>query len=122
MQHVHVFGICGTVVGSLALLAKELGLRVTGQEENVYPPMSAQLETAGIELIQGYAAASLTEADVYVVGNAISRGNEALEASFNSGLPYISGRQFLAGPVLPGRWVVAVAGTHGKTTTASMVA
>src|SRR5699024_8472398 len=122
MQHVHVLGICGTFMGSLALLAKELGLRVTGQDENVYPPMSTQLETAGIELIQGYAAASLPEADVYVVGNAISRGNEALEAILNRGLPYISGPQFLAEHVLPGRWVVAVAGTHGKTTTASMVA
>src|SRR5699024_9098627 len=95
---------------------------VTGQDENVYPPMSTQLETAGIELIQGYAAASLPEADIYVVGNAISRGNEAVEDILNKGLPYISGPQFLAEHVLPGRWVVAVAGTHGKTTTASMVA
>src|SRR5699024_3878578 len=111
-----------TFMGSLALLAKELGLRVTGQDQNVYPPMSTQLENAGIELIQGYIAADLPAADVYVVGNAISRGNEALEEILNKGLPYISGPQFLAEHVLPERWVIAVAGTHGKTTTASMVA
>jgi len=122
MQHVHILGICGTFMGSLALLAKELGLRVTGQDQNVYPPMSTQLENAGIELIQGYIAADLPAADVYVVGNAISRGNEALEEILNKGLPYISGPQFLAEHVLPERWVIAVAGTHGKTTTASMVA
>jgi len=122
MQHVHILGICGTFMGSLALLAKELGLTVTGSDQNVYPPMSTQLEKAGIELIQGYAAKELPQADIYVVGNAISRGNEALEDILNKGLPYISGPQFLAEHVLPGRWVVAVAGTHGKTTTASMVA
>lgn len=122
MQHVHILGVCGTFMGSLALLAKELGLRVTGQDQNVYPPMSTQLEEAGIELIQGYASQDMPEADVYVVGNAISRGNEALEHILNKGLPYISGPQFLSQHVLPNRWVVAVAGTHGKTTTASMVA
>ncbi|HLR16351.1 MAG TPA: UDP-N-acetylmuramate:L-alanyl-gamma-D-glutamyl-meso-diaminopimelate ligase [Alcanivoracaceae bacterium] len=122
MQHVHILGICGTFMGSLALLAKELGLQVTGQDQHVYPPMSTQLETAGIQLIQGYASRDMPEADLYVVGNAISRGNEALEEILNKGLPYISGPQFLAEHVLPERWVVAVAGTHGKTTTASMVA
>lgn len=122
MQHVHILGVCGTFMGSLALLAKELGHKVTGADQNVYPPMSTQLEEAGIELIQGYAAEDLPKADIYVVGNAISRGNEALEAILNQGLPYISGPQFLAEQVLPERWVVAVAGTHGKTTTASMAA
>lgn len=122
MQHIHILGICGTFMGSLALLAKELGLTVTGQDQNVYPPMSTQLSQAGIAITQGYAAEDLPEADVFVVGNAISRGNPALEAILNKGLPYISGPQFLAEYVLPERWVVAVAGTHGKTTTASMVA
>lgn len=122
MQHIHILGICGTFMGSLALLAKEMGLTVTGADQNVYPPMSDQLENAGIDLTQGYAADDLPQADVYVVGNAISRGNEALEHILNKGLPYISGPQFLAEYVLPGRWVVAVAGTHGKTTTASMAA
>lgn len=122
MQHVHILGICGTFMGSLALLAKELGLTVTGADQNVYPPMSTQLEEAGIELVHGYAAKDLPKADMYVVGNAISRGNEALEEILNKGLPYVSGPQFLEEQVLPQRWVVAVAGTHGKTTTASMVA
>jgi len=121
-MHVHILGICGTFMGSLALLAKELGLTVTGADQNVYPPMSTQLEEAGIELVHGYAAKDLPKADMYVVGNAISRGNEALEEILNKGLPYVSGPQFLEEQVLPQRWVVAVAGTHGKTTTASMVA
>lgn len=122
MQHVHILGICGTFMGSLALLAQEMGLKVTGSDQNVYPPMSDQLMAAGIELIQGYQAEHVPEADLYVVGNAISRGNEALETILNKGLPYTSGPQFLAEHILPNRWVVAVAGTHGKTTTASMVA
>ena len=122
-MHIHILGICGTFMGSLAVLAKELGHRVTGSDANVYPPMSAQLQAQGIELTQGYDAAQLTPApDLVVIGNALSRGNPAVEYVLNQGLPYVSGPQWLADHVLQGRWVLAVAGTHGKTTTSSMLA
>lgn len=122
-MHIHILGICGTFMGSLALLAKELGHRVTGSDANVYPPMSTQLEEQGIELLQGYHPKHLQPApDVVVVGNALSRGNPAVEYLLDVGLPYVSGPQWLAEHVLQGRWVMAVAGTHGKTTTSSMLA
>ncbi|MDX1722066.1 MAG: UDP-N-acetylmuramate:L-alanyl-gamma-D-glutamyl-meso-diaminopimelate ligase [Pseudomonas sp.] len=122
-MHIHILGICGTFMGSLAVLAKELGHRVTGSDANVYPPMSTQLEAQGIELTQGYAAAQLDPApDLVVIGNALSRGNPAVEYVLNQGLPYVSGPQWLADHVLQGRWVLAVAGTHGKTSSASMLA
>lgn len=122
-MHIHILGICGTFMGSLALLAKELGHRVTGSDANVYPPMSTQLEEQGIELMEGYSAAHLQPApDLVVVGNALSRGNPAVEYLLDVGLPYVSGPQWLAEHVLQGRWVLAAAGTHGKTTTSSMLA
>ena len=122
-MHIHILGICGTFMGSLAVLAKELGHRVTGSDANVYPPMSTQLQAQGIELTQGYDAAQLQPApDLVVIGNALSRGNPAVEYVLNMGLPYVSGPQWLADHVLQGRWVLAVAGTHGKTTTSSMLA
>ncbi len=122
-MHIHILGICGTFMGSLAVLAKELGHRVTGSDANVYPPMSTQLQAQGIELTQGYDAGQLQPApDLVVIGNALSRGNPAVEYVLNMGLPYVSGPQWLADHVLQGRWVLAVAGTHGKTTTSSMLA
>ncbi|MGQ7242691.1 UDP-N-acetylmuramate:L-alanyl-gamma-D-glutamyl-meso-diaminopimelate ligase [Salinicola sp. V024] len=122
-MHVHVVGVCGTFMGSLARLAKALGYRVTGSDANVYPPMSVQLEEIGIELMEGYRAENLTLApDLVIVGNALSRGNPEIEALLDARLPYLSGPQWLAEHVLPGRKVLAVAGTHGKTTTASMLA
>ncbi|MBV6285812.1 UDP-N-acetylmuramate:L-alanyl-gamma-D-glutamyl-meso-diaminopimelate ligase [Pseudomonas aegrilactucae] len=122
-MHIHILGICGTFMGSLAVLAKALGHRVTGSDANVYPPMSTQLEAQGIELHQGYDADQFEPApDLVVIGNALSRGNPAVEYVLNKGLPYVSGPQWLADHVLQGRWVLAVAGTHGKTTTSSMLA
>lgn len=122
-MHIHILGICGTFMGSLAQLAQDMGHRVTGADTNVYPPMSDQLRAAGIEIHQGYDAAQLDPApDLVVIGNAMSRGNPAVEEVLNRGLRYTSGPQMLADVVLPERWVIAVAGTHGKTTTASMVA
>ena len=122
-MHLHIIGICGTFMGSLALLARELGHQVSGSDQNVYPPMSTQLVEAGIRLMEGYHADHLTPApDLVVVGNAMSRGNQEVEALLNSGVPYTSGAQWLAEYVLPGRRVIAVAGTHGKTTTASILA
>ena len=122
-MHIHILGICGTFMGGIAQLARAAGHRVTGCDSNVYPPMSTQLEAAGIELVEGYDAEQLAlEPDCYVVGNAISRGNALLEAVLDRGLPYVSGPQWLADNVLSGRWVLAVAGTHGKTTTSAMLA
>lgn len=122
-MHIHILGICGTFMGSLAVLAKELGHRVTGSDASVYPPMSTQLEAQGIELMQGYLPEHLQPApDLVVIGNALSRGNPAVEYVLNQGLPYVSGPQWLADHVLQGRWVLAAAGTHGKTTTSSMLA
>lgn len=123
MQHIHILGICGTFMGSLAQLAAAKGFRVTGCDANVYPPMSTQLEGAGIELIEGFDAAQLSlKPDVFIIGNAMSRGNPLVEAILNEGLPYISGPQWLHDNVLQGKWVLAVSGTHGKTTTSSMLA
>jgi len=122
-MHIHILGICGTFMGGLAQLACAAGHRVTGCDAGVYPPMSTQLEAAGIELVEGYAADQIKfQPDCYVVGNAISRGNPLLEEILDRGLPYLSGPQWLADNVLQGRWVLAVAGTHGKTTTSSMLA
>ncbi|MES9926835.1 MAG: Mur ligase domain-containing protein, partial [Candidatus Thiodiazotropha sp. 6PDIVS] len=115
-MHLHILGICGTFMGGIALLARALGHKVSGSDANVYPPMSTQLEQAGIELMQGFKPEHLDPApDVVVVGNAMSRGNPAVEYMLNQGLAYTSGPQWLAEHVLPERWVLAVAGTHGKT-------
>ncbi|HEY7885272.1 MAG TPA: UDP-N-acetylmuramate:L-alanyl-gamma-D-glutamyl-meso-diaminopimelate ligase [Cellvibrionaceae bacterium] len=122
-MHIHILGICGTFMGSLAQLACALGHRVTGSDQNVYPPMSTQLEQAGIELISGYDPAQLEPApDLVIIGNALSRGNPAVEAVLERGLAYTSGPEWLRQHVLPGKWVLAVSGTHGKTTTASILA
>ncbi|MBP7711626.1 MAG: UDP-N-acetylmuramate:L-alanyl-gamma-D-glutamyl-meso-diaminopimelate ligase [Gammaproteobacteria bacterium] len=122
-MHLHILGICGTFMGGVALLARARGHRVTGSDANVYPPMSDQLAAAGIALTEGWDPAALTPApDVVVVGNALSRGNPMVEHVLDQGLPYTSGPQWLAEQVLRERWVLAVAGTHGKTTTSSMLA
>ncbi len=122
-MHLHILGICGTFMGGIALLARSLGHRVTGSDANVYPPMSTQLEAAGIGLLEGYEAAHLQPApDVVVVGNAMKRGIPAVEYMLDAGLPYVSGPQWLAEHLLADRHVLAVAGTHGKTTTSSMLA
>jgi UDP-N-acetylmuramate: L-alanyl-gamma-D-glutamyl-meso-diaminopimelate ligase len=122
-MRIHILGICGTFMGGLALLAREIGYEVSGSDAGVYPPMSTQLEEAGIVLHEGYDPVPLEPApDLVVVGNAMSRGNPAVEYMLDRGLAYTSGPQFLAEHVLPNRWVLAVAGTHGKTTTASMLA
>ncbi|THF61915.1 UDP-N-acetylmuramate:L-alanyl-gamma-D-glutamyl-meso-diaminopimelate ligase [Pseudothauera nasutitermitis] len=122
-MHIHILGICGTFMGGIALLARAAGHTVTGCDANVYPPMSTQLAEQGIALTEGYDPAQIDLApDVFVVGNAISRGNPLLEAILDRGLPYVSGPQWLAEHVLAGRWVLAVAGTHGKTTTTSLLA
>ena len=122
-MHVHILGICGTFMGGVAALAQSAGHRVTGSDRNVYPPMSTQLESLGIGLVEGFDPAQLQpRPDVVVVGNVMSRGNPLIEAVLEQGLPYVSGPEWLAEHVLRGRWVIAVAGTHGKTTTTSMVA
>ena len=122
-MHLHILGICGTFMGGIAQLARALGHRVTGSDAQVYPPMSTQLEAAGITLMEGYDAAHLDPApDIAVVGNAMRRGIPAVEAMLDRGLPYCSGPDWLKANLLNGRWVLAVAGTHGKTTTASMLA
>lgn len=122
-MHIHILGICGTFMGGIAVLAKQLGHKVTGSDLNVYPPMSTQLEEQGIELIQGYDPSQLDPApDMVVIGNAMSRGNPCVEYVLNRNLPYTSGPEWLRDNVLQQRWVLGVAGTHGKTTTASMVA
>jgi UDP-N-acetylmuramate: L-alanyl-gamma-D-glutamyl-meso-diaminopimelate ligase len=122
-MHLHILGICGTFMGSLALLARELGHTVTGSDQNVYPPMSTQLENAGIQLMQGFDRRHLQpHPDLVVVGNAMKRGIDAVEYMLDAGLPYTSGPQFLADHVLINKHVLGVAGTHGKTTTTSMLA
>ncbi len=122
-MNIHILGICGTFMGGLALLAREAGFDVEGSDAGVYPPMSTQLQEQGIQLRQGYSAENLEPApDQVVVGNAMSRGNAAIEAMLDNGLNYTSGPQWLAEHLLQGRWVLAVAGTHGKTSTASMLA
>lgn len=122
-MHIHILGICGTFMGGIAAIAKSLGHTVTGSDQNVYPPMSTQLESLGIELTQGYDTAQLEPApDMVVVGNAMSRGNPCVEYVLDKGLPYTSGPEWLKHNLLQDSWVLAVAGTHGKTTTASMLA
>lgn len=121
-MHVHILGICGTFMGGVAQIAKQMGFEVSGCDANVYPPMSDQLIAAGIDLIEGYEPKQISEAiDIYVIGNAISRGNRLLEAILNRGLAYSSGPQWLSENILQGKHVLAVAGTHGKTTTTSML-
>ena len=122
-MHIHILGICGTFMGSLAQLAKQSGMRVTGCDANVYPPMSTQLENAGIDLVQGFSDEQLQlNADIWVIGNAMSRGNSLVEAILNRGDKYLSGPEFLAQHILPGLHVMAISGTHGKTSTSSMLA
>ena len=122
-MHIHILGICGTFMGGLALIARELGHTVSGSDQNVYPPMSTQLAEQGIVLMQGYKADNLAiKPDLVVIGNAMSRGNPEVEAVLNLGLKYTSGPQWLSEYVLQDKWVLAVAGTHGKTTTSSMLA
>ncbi|MDO9174565.1 MAG: UDP-N-acetylmuramate:L-alanyl-gamma-D-glutamyl-meso-diaminopimelate ligase [Actinomycetota bacterium] len=122
-MHTHILGICGTFMGGLAILARECGQVVTGSDQNVYPPMSTQLQQVGIALTEGYDAAQFAQRpDLVVIGNALSRGNAAVEHVLNEQIPYVSGPEWLAQHVLQGKWVIGVAGTHGKTTTTSMVA
>lgn len=121
--HIHILGICGTFMGGVAAIAREAGHRVTGCDAGVYPPMSAQLERQGIDLIEGYSPEQIgLNPDVFVVGNVVSRGNLLMEEILGRNLPYISGPQWLSENVLRDKWVLAVAGTHGKTTTSSMLA
>ena len=122
--HIHIIGIGGTFMGGVAAIAQEAGFRVSGCDTKMYPPMSTQLEALGIEVVEGFEAAQLDScaADVYVIGNVARRGLPVVEAILNRGLNYISGPQWLAENVLHRHWVLAVAGTHGKTTTASMLA
>ena len=124
MQHIHIIGIGGTFMGGLAAIAQEAGFKVSGCDAKMYPPMSTQLADLGIAVHEGFDAEQLNKfpADVYVVGNVAKRGMPVIEAILNRGLPYVSGPQWLAENVLHGRWVLGVAGTHGKTTTASMLA
>ena len=121
-MHIHILGICGTFMGGVAALAREAGHRVTGCDAGVYPPMSDQLRALGIDLIEGYGVEQLAlQPDLFVIGNVVSRGNPLMEAILDAGLPYTSGPQWLSENVLQGRHVLAVAGTHGKTTTTSML-
>src|SRR5512139_2362785 len=124
-MHLHILGVCGTFMGGIAAIAKTAGHRVTGCDANVYPPMSTQLAALGIELTEGWSPAQLSgiaaDADVFVVGNVVSRGNPLMEAILDAGRPYVSGPQWLYENVLRDRWVLAVAGTHGKTTTTAML-
>ncbi|ULJ62495.1 UDP-N-acetylmuramate:L-alanyl-gamma-D-glutamyl-meso-diaminopimelate ligase [Wielerella bovis] len=124
MQHIHIIGIGGTFMGGLAAIAQQAGFKVTGCDAKMYPPMSTQLENLGIDVHEGFDAAQLDKfpADMYVVGNVAKRGMDVIEAILNKGLPYTSGPQWLAENVLHKMWVLGVAGTHGKTTTASMLA
>jgi UDP-N-acetylmuramate: L-alanyl-gamma-D-glutamyl-meso-diaminopimelate ligase len=122
-MHIHILGICGTFMGGIAALAKQAGHRVTGCDANVYPPMSTQLESQGIDLIEGFAVDQLElKPDMFVIGNVVSRGNPLMEEILNRNLPYISGPQWLADNLLRDKWVLGVAGTHGKTTTSAMLA
>jgi len=122
-KHIHILGICGTFMGGLALIARQMGYRVSGSDANVYPPMSTQLQASGITLHEGYDDSILDlKPDLVIVGNAMSRGVPVIEALLNSNIPYTSGPQWLGDNLLRDRWVVAVSGTHGKTTTASLLA
>ena len=122
-MHIHILGICGTFMGGIAVIARQAGHKVTGCDANVYPPMSTQLQAQGIELIEGFDPAQIElKPDLFVIGNVVSRGNPLMEEILNRGLDFISGPQWLYENVLRGKWVLAAAGTHGKTTTASMLA
>ncbi|HEY8506813.1 MAG TPA: UDP-N-acetylmuramate:L-alanyl-gamma-D-glutamyl-meso-diaminopimelate ligase, partial [Steroidobacteraceae bacterium] len=122
-MHVHILGICGTFMGGIAAIAKAAGHRVTGSDRNVYPPMSTQLEALGIDIVQGFEASQLDPApDIVVVGNVMTRGLPVIEALLERGIPYTSGPEWLSREVLKDRWVLAVAGTHGKTTTSTILA
>jgi UDP-N-acetylmuramate: L-alanyl-gamma-D-glutamyl-meso-diaminopimelate ligase len=122
-MHIHILGICGTFMGGLAVLAKAAGHKVTGCDANVYPPMSTQLAEQGIELITGFERDQVNiNPDLFVIGNVVSRGNPLMEEILNRGLPYMSGPQWIGEHILQEKWVLAVAGTHGKTTTSSMLA
>jgi UDP-N-acetylmuramate: L-alanyl-gamma-D-glutamyl-meso-diaminopimelate ligase len=122
-MHIHILGICGTFMGGLAVLAKQAGHKVTGCDANVYPPMSTQLEARGIELIQGFDPEQVQlQPDLFVIGNVVSRGNPLMEEILNRGLPYMSGPEWMGKHILRDKWVLAVAGTHGKTTTSAMLA
>ncbi|MDH4286314.1 MAG: UDP-N-acetylmuramate:L-alanyl-gamma-D-glutamyl-meso-diaminopimelate ligase [Gallionella sp.] len=122
-KHIHILGICGTFMGGIAAIARQAGYRVTGCDANVYPPMSTQLETQGIDLIEGFGIEQLDlKPDVFVIGNVVSRGNPLMEEILNRNLPYVSGPQWLAETLLRDKWVLGVAGTHGKTTTSAMLA
>ncbi|MDX8386749.1 MAG: UDP-N-acetylmuramate:L-alanyl-gamma-D-glutamyl-meso-diaminopimelate ligase [Gallionella sp.] len=122
-MHIHILGICGTFMGGIAAIAKQAGFRVTGCDANAYPPMSTQLEAQGIELIEGWSIEQLElQPDVFVIGNVVTRGNPLMEEILDRGLPYVSGPQWLAENLLHDKWVLGVAGTHGKTTTSSMLA
>lgn len=121
-MHIHILGICGTFMGGIAALAKALGHHVTGSDQHVYPPMSDQLRALNIDLTEGYAPEQLVpHPDLVIIGNALSRGNPAVEAVLNQRIPYTSGAQWLHDAILQHKWVLAVAGTHGKTTTSSML-
>jgi len=121
--HIHILGICGTFMGGIAAIAKQAGFRVTGCDANVYPPMSTQLEAQGIELIEGFGVEQLEiKPDIFVIGNVVSRGNTLMEEILNRNLPYVSGPQWLSDTILQDKWVLGVAGTHGKTTTSSILA
>ena len=121
-MRVHILGVCGTFMGGIAAIAKEAGHAVSGADQNLYPPMSTQLEAPGIQLVVGYESPIAAFDDSIVVGNALSRGKPVVEALLNSGRPYTSGPEWLADHVLRDKWVLAVSGTHGKTTTTSMLA
>ena len=122
-KHIHILGICGTFMGGIAAIAKQAGYRVTGCDANVYPPMSTQLEAQGIALTEGFGVEQLElRPDIFVIGNVVSRGNPLMEEILNRNLPYASGPQWLADTLLRDKWVLGVAGTHGKTTTSSMLA
>jgi UDP-N-acetylmuramate: L-alanyl-gamma-D-glutamyl-meso-diaminopimelate ligase len=122
-MHIHILGICGTFMGGIAVIARQAGHKVTGCDANVYPPMSTQLQAQGIELIEGFDPAQIElKPDLFVIGNVVSRGNPLMEEILNRGLAFASGPQWLYENVLRGKWVLAVAGTHGKTTATSMLA
>ncbi|MBE9548894.1 MAG: UDP-N-acetylmuramate:L-alanyl-gamma-D-glutamyl-meso-diaminopimelate ligase [Proteobacteria bacterium] len=122
-MHIHILGACGTFMGGLAVLATKAGHSVSGSDEHTYPPMSTQLEAHGIKLYEGYHAVDLQpHPDLVIIGNALSRGNEAVEYVLNEGIPYVSGPRWLGENYLAGKTVLAVAGTHGKTTTSSLLA
>lgn len=121
-MHIHILGIAGTFMGSLALIAKQLGHQVTGQDQGVYPPMSTQLDEQKITYTHSYKASDMPKADIFIIGNALSRGNECVEDILSKQYAYTSGAQWLSEQVLHDKWVLAISGTHGKTTTASMLA